>query len=227
MYLVAPRHVPLFLSTILFVFASYFPLTPGPAMAQSDLILKIKERAKARDEIIELIKSSTEPGLRLAAFEEAVRSDDPELRLSAMGVAFSSNDKRLRKAALRHFLNDRPELRLEFLLPDNADKAQQLLFDQHQALRFMKIKVDPRTDIITFDKYKNQFWSGHLIDDGIDLTFKRPRGSGETLRCILKLRIASASLMTGQLDCVIKARRMLKKSGGKNRGVLPVKVSLS
>ena len=227
MYLVAPRHVPLFLSAILFVFASYFPLTPGPATAQSDLVLKIKERAKERAEVIELIKSSEDAGLRLSAFEEAVKSNDPELRLSAMGVAFASKDKRLRKAALRHFLNDRPELRLEFLLPDNADKAQQLLFNEHQALRFKQIKVDPQTDIITFDKRENQFWSGQLIDDGIDLTFKRPRGTGQTLNCILKLRIANASRMTGQLDCVIKARRMLQKSDGKNRGVLPVKVNLS
>ncbi len=198
----------------------------SPAPAQSDVLQKIKDRAETRRAIVGLIASGDDTGTRIAAFEEAVRGDDAELRLSAMDAALSSQQPRLRKAALRYFLNGRPELRTEFILPDGANKGQQLLYNKHQALRFMKITVDPQTDIITFGRRKNDFWSGQLVDDGFDLTFARPRPYSETLNCIMKMRLAGAKELTGNLDCVIKDETWRRQTG-MDHAVIPVRIKLS
>jgi len=207
-------------------FVAIGALSPRPALAEASLLERIQERAKLRGEILELLKSN-DPEMVLAAFEEAVAGEDPELRLSAFEVAFSSKDPRLRKAALRHFLDGRAELRMEVVLPDRPDKAQQLLFDSYHGYRFETLKIDPKSDILTFDQRANKDWSGQLVEDGFDLTLSTRTSTYGWLNCVMNMRIADPKQLTGQFDCTITGQELMQKTGDITRGVVSVVIRMS
>lgn len=197
-----------------------------PASATSGLLERIEERANLRTAVIRLIEGEDRE-MAIAAFEEAMLMEDPEMRLSIMQAALEGDDVRLRKAALRHFLHGRPELRLEVLLPDRPDAGQQLLFDEYHGYRFFQLAVDSQNDIISFDQRQNQYWSGQLVEDGVDLTFRRTGNTAESINCTASLRAAPGLQLTGQLDCAIRSRNMLQKSEGIERAVVPLVVRIA
>jgi hypothetical protein len=120
--------IPALFSLVLsgFIAAATFGGNTAKADA-SDVLAKIRERAQARNEIINIIRSSDDRSLRIAAFEEAVKADDPELRLSALTAAFESDEVRLRKSAMRHYLNAARAIRIDFVLPDDASGLHRLI----------------------------------------------------------------------------------------------------
>ena len=199
-------------------------MTSIGSRAESDLMARIQERANLRAEIVKLINGS-DPNMALAAYQEAMKEDDPELRLSITEAAFASKDIHLRNAAMRHFLDGRSEMRLEVLLPDHPDKAQQFFFNTYHGFRFFSIKVDPATDVISFDQEKNQFWSGQLVEDGFDLTYRKTC-CGDTFSCTASLRPAVGLQLTGQLNCVILARQYLQQTGSINHAVVPIRIRM-
>lgn len=202
-------------------------MTPSAAFAQSDIMERIKARAKERRDVIDLIEKSPDKGLRIVAFEEAMKSSDMELKQSAMTAAFGSNDNRLRKLALRTFLDGRSELSFNFILPDRASEGQRLLYDRYFGMRFSQVTVDPNSGLISFNQRANQYWSGQLADDGFTLIYQRPPVYSKSITCKMTMRVKTATLMAGKLDCVFVMREWLKKTRGNNRAVIPVTLSLN
>ena len=94
---------------------------------------------------------------------------------------------------MRQFLDKPSELRVEMELPDRPDKAQLLLFDLFHGFRFLSVAVDRQTDIISFDAYFNQGWSGQLVEDRFDLSQRAPN---ETVNCVARLRLAQGLQLT-------------------------------
>lgn len=193
------------------------------ANAESDLAQKIKARAAMRTEILDLMKSD-DPNVRISALEEAIKSRDPELRLSAMTAALSMDDTRLRKAAIRAFIDKRSELSFIFILPDDPEPGQKMLFDAFHGTVLQDAKVDAATDVISFGRANGgSYYSGQLVDDGVNLNYAR----GSFLSCVMKLRPAGATVLTGSLDCVVKTSLWLRDMDGKTRAIIPVKLNLS
>jgi len=201
------------------LFLTVLPAQPVLADSAGDVLQKIRERAKAWGEIVDIIKSNPDQRMRIAAFEEAVKSGDPELRLSAMEAAFASDDKRLRKAALRHHLNAANEIRVDFLVKDDPSVIEDKFYSAFHGLLFHEIKVDNANDAISVDEH---FWSGTLIQDGFDMTFNS-RGFAQ---CVLTMRLADARRMTGRMNCVLHNKRWLRETEGQNKVQLPATVSL-
>lgn len=192
---------------------------PALASSASDILQRIKERAKAWSEIVEIIKSGDSMMLRIAAFEEAVRGNDPELRLSAMQAAFESDSTRLKKAALRQYFKEAEQIPVELELPSRPSLIQDKFYGAFHGLTFRDVKVDDSNDLISVD---DRFWSGQLVQDGVDMIYNRAGFAS----CDLKMRIASPNLMTGGLDCVLRNNSWLRETEGANKVQLPATISL-
>lgn len=177
---------------------------------------EIEERARARKEIVQLIKGGAESGDRIAAFEFAMQKNDTELRLDAMEAALASKDTRLRKKALRHQLSNGSSLRLELLLPDNPNPGQKLIFGQYHGLVLESIKIDPQNDAIITGRY-----TGQLVQDGFEITLKQMQ-----YHCAVKMRVANTSQMAGQIDCVMYDANWIRANSGQSRAVIPVTINL-
>jgi hypothetical protein len=196
------------------------------AAADTNILDRIQEKAKLRQQVIDLIKSK-DPGIALAAFEEAANDDDPELRLDAFDVAFASEDPKLRKSALRHFLDGRSELRIDVVLPDRPDKGQQYLYDTYHGYRFKTLAIDPKSDILSFDKAANRDWSGQLVEDGFDLSLDTLTSTYGRLLCVMTVRIADAQKLTGHVDCNFKGDELLQQTGKVTHAIIPVVITMS
>jgi hypothetical protein len=207
-------------SIMAFLVLSGLVFTP-PALASSasDVLQRIKERAKAWSEIVEIIKSGDSMMLRIAAFEEAVRGNDPELRLSAMHAAFESDSIRLKKAALRQYFKEAEQIPVQLELPSRPSLIQDKFYGAFHGLTFRDVKVDDGNDLVSVD---DQFWSGRLVQDGVDMIYNRPGFAS----CDLTMRIASPNLMTGGLDCVLRSNRWLRETEGANKVQLPATIAL-
>ena len=200
-------------------------LDAAPAAA-SDTLAKIREKAEERRQILNLIRNGRDIGEKLAALEEALLREDRELQISAREAAFASKERRLRRAALRHVLNSSRELQVEFERPDRPNGAEAYVYDWVHGLRFKDLKVDPTNDRISVHHRQNQHWSGRLTDTGLTMTYRRPPPYSHNQNCVMTVRIQSGSLLAGKLDCQIISRDTLRRTGGKRRAVLPLRINL-
>ncbi len=210
---------------LLALFVAVLSLGAPPASA-SDTLAKIREKADERRQIVNLIRNGRDVGEKLAALEEALLREDRELHISAREAAFTSKERRLRCAALRHVLSNSKELQVEFSVPDRPNGAERLIYDWVHGLRFVNMTIDPRSDRISVDGRENKFWSGRLVDTGFVMTFRRAQAYTQNYTCVMNVRIETGSLLAGKLDCQILSRNYLKKTGGKRRAVLPLRINL-
>lgn len=193
-------------------------LTASSALAE-DALLKVKERAKYLDDYRSLLTHS-DASIRLAAVEEAFKGKDTVLRGMAMEAALGSDDERLQTAALRHLLQSNRNLAVNVVLPDGSEPAQEYLHGIFHGLVLEGIAVS-ESDEILMEKPKS-FETGQLVRGGFNVNFDN---FYDWYDCVMEVRIATATLLTGSLDCTFPDGKPREKAGAP-RASLPVRVPL-
>lgn len=210
------------------MFGIALAIASSPLMA---LDLGSLEAAQERAGIIDRVKTllaDDSPSVRLAVFEEVMKSDDPVLRSLAFESAFSSDDETLQTAGLRQLLRDRSFLAVEVMSPTEPDQTQAYTYRLWRELMLEELRIDPATDEITgkFHSAANNNtyrFVGQLTRGGWRLELK----AHNSYSCVLALTELSGVDLTGVLDCAIGSVMAGEKYAGGNSASLPIRIRLS
>ncbi|TLF47242.1 hypothetical protein FEI13_16330 [Halomonas urmiana] len=197
--------------------------TPAMAMNMSQLEAA-KERAGMLDQVRTLLADDS-ASVRLAVFEEVMKSDDPVLRSMALESAFSSGDERLQTAGLRQLFQDRELLSVEVIEPREPSQAQAYTFQLWRELMLKELRIDQATDELSGSfngaRASGKF-VGHLTRGGwrVDLSW-----AGYS--CSLELTQVSGVDLSGALRCAITGRHAREGNAGGQSATLPFRIRLS
>ncbi|QFU01488.1 hypothetical protein FIU83_07525 [Halomonas sp. THAF5a] len=200
-------------------------LGAAPAMAMDmDQLEAAKERAGMLDQVRTLLADES-ASVRLAVFEEVMKSDDSVLRSMALESAFSSDDERLETAGLRQLFEDRELLSVELIEPGEPTQAQAFTYQVWRELTLSELRIDQATDELSgsfsganaYGKFVGQLVRGGWI---IDMSW-----SG--YNCSLALSQVSGVDLSGALRCAIGGRYAREESANGDSASLPFRIRLS
>lgn len=199
--------------------------SPLPALDLGGL-----EAAQERAGIIDRVKAllaDDSPSVRLAIFEEVMKSDDPLLRSLAFETAFGSQDEMLQTAGLRQLLHDRSLLAVEVMSPADPDQAHAYTHRVWRELLLEDLRIDPETDEIS-GRFRTATVSGRnfvgqLTRGGWRLKLTTNNGYA----CVLALNELSGVDLTGVLDCAINGMMARDSNAAGNSASLPIRIRLS
>ncbi|MGJ7461897.1 hypothetical protein ACR80S_12420 [Halomonas sp. MA07-2] len=197
--------------------------TPTLALDMSQLEAA-QERAGMLDRVRTLLADDS-ASVRLAVFEEVMKSDDPVLRSMALESALASGDDRLETAGLRQLFQDRELLSVEIIEPREPTQAQAYTFNIWRELMLSNLRIDRATDELSgrFNSGgASGSFAGHLTRGGWRIALSRTGYS-----CSLELTQVSGVDLSGALHCAIGGSTAGERYAGGQTASLPFRIRLS
>lgn len=183
-----------------------------------------QERAGVLDQV-RLLLADDSASVRLAVFEEVMKSDDPVLRSMAMESALNSDDDRLATAALRQLFQDREYLSVELLEPRDPSQPQAYTFRVWRELMLSELRIDRATDELS-GRFRsadaNGRFVGHLTRSGWRIGMSR-----HGFDCTLELAQLGGVDLSGALECAISGVHARENNAGGRGATLPFRIRLS
>lgn len=181
----------------------------------ADEILKIKERAKFLADFRAMLEHS-DSSIRTAAVEQGLGSKDAELRSMALDAALGSKDAELQTTGLRWLIRNRQRLPITVELPDDASKAQQLVFQRWHGFVLAEPRLAEGSDEILLKN--GGYDGGSIVRGGLTLTFRSP------LACVVDAKVATPTLLTGSLQCTFSSGDIRRV--GATGATVPIRIKL-
>ncbi|HLV18810.1 MAG TPA: hypothetical protein VKY70_15245 [Pseudomonas sp.] len=207
------------------IIALLLTVAAAPALALDISRLEAaQERAGVLDQVRTLLADDS-ASVRLAVFEEVMKSDDPVLRSMAMESALNSDDERLQTAALRQLFQDREYLSVEIIEPREPSQPQAYTYRIWRELMLSELRIDRATDELS-GRFRGANVNGRFVGQ-LTRSGWRIGLAGNYYECTLALTQVGGVDLSGALDCAIKGNHRKENNAGGRSATLPFRIRLS